>query len=36
MKLIEKLIDLYYDWKLSMQIKKKLKKTKKTDPYIYK
>ena len=36
MKLIEKIKDLYYDWKLNRQIKKKLKKTKKTDPYIYK
>tara|TARA_R110000824_G_scaffold166781_1_gene343542 strand:+ start:64 stop:174 length:111 start_codon:yes stop_codon:yes gene_type:complete len=35
-KLIEKIKDLYYDWKLNRQIKKKLKKTKKTDPYIYK
>ena len=36
MKICEKIKSFYETWKLQRKIKKKLKNTKKKDPYIYK
>ena len=36
MRILDWLWNKYLDWKVNRKIKKKLKKTKKTDPYIYK